>query len=145
MVAEMLKQTGDEYQVESLTRGAWYLSRYADPQDEMGRQLYEHMVGRRWDYVILQDQSFNPVKNYESFLTGAKTLCEGLKPENILFYQTWAYEEGSERLCTEMKYEKAADVIVMGLSNIIVCLPNFFIKINPFESVFDTIFLSLYT
>ena len=107
MVAGMLKQAGEEYQVESLTRGGWYLSRYADPQDEMGRQLYENLVGRHWDYVILQDQSFNPMKNYKSFLTGAKTLCEVLRPENILFYQTWAYEDGSEKLAsTGLTYDE---------------------------------------
>ena len=64
-------------------------------------------MGRHWDYVILQEQSFNPVKNYESFLTGAKTLCQVLKPENILLYQTWAYEDGSEKLVrTGLTYDE---------------------------------------
>ena len=106
-VAGMFEQAGFDCKVESLTKGGWYLSRYADPQDEMGSQLYETFVGRHWDYVILQDQSFNPVKDYENFFSGAKTLCEVLKPENVLFYQTWAYEDGSEKLAkTGLTYEQ---------------------------------------
>jgi len=106
-VAGMFEQAGFDCKVESLTKGGWYLSRYADPKDEMGSQLYETFVGRHWDYVILQDQSFNPVKDYENFFSGAKTLCEVLKPENVLFYQTWAYEDGSEKLAkTGLTYDE---------------------------------------
>jgi len=107
MLAEMFEQAGLDYQVESLTKGGWYLSRYADPQDKMGEQLYRNYVGKHWDYVILQDQSFNPVKNFEDFLAGARTLCEVLKPGKVLFYQTWAYEDGSEKLAeTGLTYDE---------------------------------------
>ena len=98
MLSEMFKEAGLAYQVESLTKGGWYLSRYADPQDEMGAQLYGDYVGKHWDYVILQDQSFNPAKDFDNFFEGAKTLCQVLKAGKVLFYQTWAYEDGSEKL-----------------------------------------------
>lgn len=107
LVSGMFEQAGLDYQVESLTKGGWYLSRYADPQDEMGSQLYENLVGRHWDYVILQDQSFNPVKDREGFICAAGKLCDLLKPEKVLFYQTWAYEDGSEKLAqTGLTYDR---------------------------------------
>ena len=98
MLAEMFEAAGLDYQVQSLTKGGWYLSRYADPRDEMGAQLYANYVGIHWDYVILQDQSFNPAGDFDNFFAGAKTLCEVLKAGQVLFYQTWAYEDGSEKL-----------------------------------------------
>ena len=107
VVSGMLETADDEYQVESLTKGGWYLHRYADPQDEMGSQLYEKFAGRHWDYLVLQDQSFNPVKDQNDFIAAAKKLCEVLRPETVLLYQTWAYEDGSEKLFgTGMTYEE---------------------------------------
>lgn len=97
-VAAMLEQAGCPHQVESFTKGGWFLSRYADPQDKYGGILRERHLGRHWDILVLQDQSFNPVKDYEDFLAGAKKLQQLLKPEKLLLYQTWAYEDGTEKL-----------------------------------------------
>ena len=107
MLSEMFKEAGLDYHVETLVKGGWYLSRYADPQDEMGAQLYADYVGKHWDYVILQDQSFNPARDFDNFFAGAKTLCEVLDAGKVLFYQTWAYEDGSEKLAkTGLTYDE---------------------------------------
>ena len=106
-VAEMLDKAGFDFQVESLTKGGWYLHRYADPSDEMGAKLQADFVGRHWDYLVLQDQSFNPVKDYEDFLGAVKKLCELMDYDKLLLYQTWAYEDGSEKLAsTGMTYDE---------------------------------------
>ena len=97
-VAQMLQQAGCPHQVESLTKGGWFLSRYADPQDKYGALLRERHLGRHWDILVLQDQSFHPVGNYEDFLAGAKALRDLFRPERLLLYQTWAYEDGTEKL-----------------------------------------------
>ena len=97
-VAQMLQQAGCPHQVESLAKGGWFLSRYADPQDKYGALLRERHLGRHWDILVLQDQSFNPVGNYEDFLAGAKALRDLFQPERLLLYQTWAYEDGTEKL-----------------------------------------------
>lgn len=97
-VAAKLEEAGYPHQVESHTKGGWYLSRYADPEDKYGALLRERHLGRHWDILVLQDQSFNPVNNYEDFFAGAKKLHQLLKPEKLLLYQTWAYEDGTEKL-----------------------------------------------
>ena len=102
-VSAKLEQAGCPHQVESFTKGGWFLSRYADPQDKYGALLRERHLGKHWDILILQDQSFNPVDQYEDFLAGAKALKQLLQPEKVLMYQTWAYEEAREELMIAME------------------------------------------
>ena len=70
----------------------------SSPQDKCGALLRERHLGRHWDILVLQDQSFHPVGNYEDFLAGAKALRDLFQPERLLLYQTWAYEDGTEKL-----------------------------------------------
>lgn len=53
-----------------------------------------------WDHVVIQGQSSQPALNRPLFLEKAKVLADkvrecGAKP---LFYQTWAYQDGTEKL-----------------------------------------------
>lgn len=105
-VAALLEQAGCPCRVESLTKGGWYLSRYADPEDKYGALLRQRHLDTHWDILVLQDQSFNPVKDYEDFFRGARALTELFRPGKTLFYQTWAYEDGTEKLAqTGLDYE----------------------------------------
>lgn len=100
MLQKLAQDTGDEFYVDSVLRGGAYLHDFANPEDEIGQKLRNVFPTRAWDYVILQDQSFNPAGNPEDCLKSAAFLCDMMK-ENVkqfLFYSTWAYEDGSEKL-----------------------------------------------
>lgn len=96
-------------EVVSFTRGGAYLKAHTDPEDEMYAPTAKALAEERWDYVVLQDQSIGPVKKCEEFQQVAKELCSrihaaGAKP---LFYATWAYKDGSEKLeGTGLSYEE---------------------------------------
>ena len=106
-VAAKLEEAGCPHQVESHTKGGWYLSRYADPEDKYGALLRQRHLNRHWDILVLQDQSFNPVDNFQDFLEGARKLQQLLKPDKLLLYQTWAYEDGTDKLNeTGLSYEQ---------------------------------------
>lgn len=98
---------GIPVQVESITKGGWYLSRYADPADEMYPAIAA-AAQQEWDYVILQDQSLNPAVNKEEFLAAARKLASMFPcRKKLVFYQSWAYEEGSEKLhSTNLTYHQ---------------------------------------
>ena len=101
---------GIPVQVESVVKGGWYLSRYADPDNEMHPAILE-AAKQEWDYVILQDQSLNPAVNKEDFLAAARKLASMFTcRKKLVFYQTWAYEEGSDRLKSLMGYSCQADM-----------------------------------
>lgn len=103
----LANQAGCEVQVHSVVKGGWYLNRYADPDDEFGLLLRTEYPKEAWDYIVWQDQSANPALDPEDFYAAAHELCH-LFPcrKQHVFYQTWAYEEGSEKLASvHMDYE----------------------------------------
>ena len=105
--------------VTEVVRGGAYLHSFLDQEDELsqlgmaalrgrvqpreGRELCRTFGGGAqgmWDYVILQEQSFNAVGNEEDYVRSAAELCRrawsvGAVP---VIYGTWAYRAGSDKL-----------------------------------------------
>lgn len=91
-----------------VAKGGFHLYQYADPDSEDGILARQVLASKPWDVVVLQDHSLGPILEKDSFLSAAKTLCTlvrsiGAQP---VFYQTWAYRDGSEKLAsTGMDYD----------------------------------------
>ncbi len=111
MTAELSAKAGTEILAESVTKGGWFLRKFADPEDEMGQELRRVYPREEWDYIVLQEQSLCPAANPEEFLASVEALRAFLKPrKKFLMYQTWAYEDGSEKLKnTGMEYGAMRD------------------------------------
>ena len=99
---------GVSVQAEMIAKGGYRLHQYADGASEDGQAVEAALRREQWDYVVLQGQSAEPVRERESFLTAAGELCDkiracGAKP---VFYQTWSYRDGTEKLAaTGLSYE----------------------------------------
>ncbi len=66
---------------------------------EMCRTFGEKPQGK-WDYVVIQEQSFNAVGNPEDYLKSATELIRRIKSVGAVpvIYATWAYRDGSMKL-----------------------------------------------
>lgn len=84
------------------TRGGAYLAEQLNPETEMGARTLKALKEEKWDYVILQEQSNAPALKREAFQQSAKALCEVIHENGAvpLFYATWAYRDGTEKLAT---------------------------------------------
>ena len=80
--------------------------------------LNEALINREWDIITLQQVShLSP--NYDTYQPFLDVLAEHIKKvvpnAKIAIHQTWAYEQGSERLCEALKYsdcrEMLADIV----------------------------------
>ena len=122
MLETLAADTGVTITTSSVLKGGAYLHQFADPEHDLGRRLAETYPTQKWDFIVLQDQSFNPAGNPEDFLISAEKLCQTMNDgAKILFYSTWAYRDNTEKLSktgmtyTEMltaltaSYQKAAD------------------------------------
>ena len=89
---------GVKVNVTAVTKGGWYLSKYADAEDEYGKRLREVIKGKRYDYAVLQEQSLCPVKDEERFSFGVGALKELIDAERFILYATWGRNEGSPDL-----------------------------------------------
>ena len=105
--------------VTEVVRGGAYLHSFLDQEDDLsqigmsalmgdvrereGREMCRTFGGAArgdWNYVVLQEQSFNAVGNEENYVRSAVELCRrawsvGAVP---VIYGTWAYRAGSSKL-----------------------------------------------
>jgi len=123
MLESLAAGAGAELSTTSVLRGGAYLHQFADPEHDLGKQLAEIYPTKDWNFIVLQDQSFNPANKPDDFLNSVKTLCEQMNGKaKFLFYSTWAYRDQTEKLAktgmtySEMltaltaSYRKAADI-----------------------------------
>lgn len=87
---------GKRVTVESITRGAHNLSKFADAADEYGAQVDAALTAcSDYDIIVLQEQSTRPLANYDLFLEGAKALKEKADKTQdnceVYLYATWGY------------------------------------------------------
>jgi len=70
--------------------------------------MKEALISREWDVVTIQQVSQCSPK-YETFTPYLSELCAYIREHapkaKIYLQQTWAYENGSKRLCEELCYE----------------------------------------
>lgn len=76
--------------------------------------IREALLSDEWDVVTIQQVSHASI-NYDTFQPYLNYMADYIRmhaPKAKLYLQqTWAYEEGSKRLCEELKYEKAGDML----------------------------------
>ena len=98
--AKIAREAGIDVSVTAVTKGGYYLSKFADPENEEGMRLRETVKGQSYDCVILQDQSLNPVKNESAFIESVGKMKELLSPNahRFVLYATWGRKEGSPQL-----------------------------------------------
>ncbi len=104
-----------------ITNGGHYLYEHGNINDEFGAQVYDALANNTYDYVFIQDQSTNAIKDPESFYTGVRRI-ENLVRKNgatPILYETWGHAEGSSYMVdgwtTEtMTYDLAAAYTAIG-------------------------------
>lgn len=84
------------------TRGGAALAEQLNPATEMGARTLRALREEQWDYVVLQEQSSAPALHRAAFQKSAAALCALIRESGAtpVFYATWAYREGSEKLAT---------------------------------------------
>lgn len=107
-VREMAASAGIAVESARVAKGGYHLYQYANPQSEDGIWARRELESQKWDYVVLQDHSLGPILEKDQFLAASATLCSLIRQVGAqpVFYQTWAYRPGSEKLrSTGMDYE----------------------------------------
>ena len=95
-----LDASGIGCEVFSVTKGGCTLERFANPEDEYGRQVRELLETVKFDAVILQEQSHTPISNNEGFCSAVRRL-DGMIKKNgaaTYLYSTWGYHPKKESL-----------------------------------------------
>ena len=79
--------------IDSVCKGSHSLTKFANPDDEMGSIVESKLTTNKYDYVILQEQSTTPINNYSSFLSAVKKLKTRIDQTQsnckTVLYETW--------------------------------------------------------
>lgn len=120
------------YSVESteITAGGYRLVQYADPENKNGIRLREAIDGQHYDFVVLQEQSLNPIKDEAQFLAGVEGVKALINADKFVLYATWGRNDGSPQLeelgltreeMTEklsLAYNKAGELYGMSVAEV---------------------------
>ena len=120
------ENAGYKLSIHAITNGGHYLWEFASPTDEYGKQVHEALKTRKYDIVIIQEQSGNAIANPARFYDGVRDLA-ALVEENgaeLWLFETWGYKEGYSKLPThggttaimEMKLRAAYSAIAEEVS-----------------------------
>lgn len=109
--------------VDAITKGGWTLEKHADPTDESGTLVKTALMGeKKYDVVILQEQSLRPAIAPEKFFTAVEDLAARIRAAGAqpVLYATWGRHSESPDLQTHgltnetMTYKLAAAYAAIG-------------------------------
>jgi len=112
LTEEIIKSMGYDFTSDSVTCGSYTLTKFADQNDEYGKQVYTKLTSNSdYDFVILQDQSTRSYSNYSGFYSAVETLNNLVKKTQkhaeVRLYATRGYpESGSSTSATVLEMEQ---------------------------------------
>ena len=73
---EFAETAGYNVEITAITKGAHKLSQFADPSDDYGSKVEAALTsGKKYDYVILQEQSIRPItEDVNDFYSAVRNL-----------------------------------------------------------------------
>ncbi len=94
--APLAEAAGYKVNVKSITEPSWTLYGFADPEDNVGKLFYADLAENKYDFVIIQEQSTQAIKDVGQFYDGARTVVEKVRENGAvpLFYCTWGRKTG---------------------------------------------------
>ena len=109
ILQSMFAETGRELCPGRILKGGAYMYQYTVPDSEHGQIFAENYPKADWDYIVLQDQSFQPAGNPQAFFDSVYKILSCMEGHHakLIFYSTWAYKDNSEKLSgTGMTYRQ---------------------------------------
>lgn len=98
--ASICAENGIEVEVSRVLKGGYTLQSYLEPSDIYAYRFAKAMREKKFDYVVIQEQSVRPASHPDRFLSAAKIICDTVKKNGAVpvFYATWGRRDDSEML-----------------------------------------------
>jgi len=94
--AVIARTAGYSVNVVSITKGGHYLYEHANPNDEKGAEVSAKLANKKWDYVILQEQSTCAIDDPARFYGAVRNLVVRIRENGAtpVLYETWGRKKG---------------------------------------------------
>ena len=96
---EIALSLGESVEIDFVIKGSHTLTKFSNPDDEMGKIVYEKLNGaNNYTHVVLQEQSTAPINSFNSFKTAVgilKDLVDKTQTDcKVVLYETWGSPTG---------------------------------------------------
>ena len=100
------RERGAECEVDSVTAGGYTLEQFVSDDNEFGVRAKELLREKRYDYVVMQEQSVRPASDPELFLGSLRRLMVFVRENGAqpVLYETWGRADFSGEL-TELGWD----------------------------------------
>ena len=98
LLESLARENGKELTADSVTKGGRRLYENLKEGDVNKEQIQMLANTNSYDALILQEQSFLAIVDYESFLEGIRGLITLVNAKRNILYATWGRKTGSEKL-----------------------------------------------
>ena len=90
---------GESVEIDFVVKGSHTLTGYSNPNDEMGKILYEKLNSNNdYTHIILQEQSTAPINSYKNFKNAVGVIYDLVKSTQkdcrVILYETWGSPTG---------------------------------------------------
>lgn len=92
------QENGQAVVVDSVTKGGRRLCENLNENDEWNRTIRGLAAQKKYDVLILQEQSFFALVDFEKFEDGIRGLMDLVSPARTLLYATWGRKTGAPLL-----------------------------------------------
>ncbi len=116
-------KAGYNVEVSTVYKGGYYINQFLDPTDEYGAKVLSILKSKtKYDIVIVQDQSANPIADPGDFYQSVREMKELIDANGgeMWLYSTWGYKAGHSSLSTygkdtyDMEYKLRAAYMAIG-------------------------------
>jgi len=92
--ADLARENGFDVSVDAVTKGGRKLYENLVEGDEYRERILSLIEKKQYDVLILQEQSYFALVDYDKFLEGLRGLIELVKPGRTILYATWGRKSG---------------------------------------------------
>ena len=109
---EIAANLGQDTQIDFVVRSSYTLAKFANENDELGAVVDQKLHTKKYDYIILQEQSTTPINNYSAYAGAVEVLKKKIAATQdkscvTILYETWGSPAGIEgtsyKTCGEME------------------------------------------
>ena len=115
----MAKENKKEVSVDSVTKGGRKLLENTLESDENHKTILALCERNEYDFLILQEHSWEPIRDFELFKSGVTKLKSLVNPKKTLLYATWERKTGAPHLSDlDLTSEEMTDVLFEKYSKV---------------------------
>ena len=137
----VLTEAGYKVNITAIYQGGHYLREFLSPGDEKGAQVLQLLKSRKYDIIVIQEQSSNAIAKPADFYDSVRSFKElaDTNGAELWLYATWGYKAGKSNLTQygkdtldmEMKLRAAYHAIADELGINVADVGAAFSKIYP--------------